>query len=527
MRKRMWGAIAGVAVGAGGAWGQSPPADPPPPAALGSAAGLVQQVQDFGPVPPGTGLPPGLGAPRGPHGLQPVIMPPIGPGPAGDPQGFGPMGGFGPPPGPMYPPPGPYGAPLWEPAGGPAGAGAGSGPPRFWMTYEYLLMFSDSQGFPQPLLTTSAPVNFGLPAAASTLILAGGRDVDVNPLNGGRVTAGFWGDEDRRYGLEVSGLITETAVDRITEATSPSGIPLLARPFRDSLAPNALTSLVVGSPTVGQARTTTLNSTQVWTVEADGLVNLYRSEPGCATGWTIDVLAGYRYLEVEEVLRTSSVTQLNPPGTIVPITTTGPFGQVTVIGQTVVPGSVNVGGLTVPNGSTVTISDHFRTRNQFNGFNTGIRGEIKRGMFIFGASGKIAIGHMRQELEINGATDIGRGTATGSTLVPVVTGRSFGGLYANASNIGRINNDEFAVIPELNLNLGLAVTRNLSMHVGYNLIYMDKVIRPATEFPLTVNSATVPFSPNFGTARPRAVQTFFNQDDFWLMGLNTGFTLRF
>jgi len=522
MRKRMWGTIAGLAVGSGGAWAQSPPADPPPPAALGSAAGLVQ-VQNFGPVPPGTGLPPGFGAPPGGH-MQPVIMPPVAPGPGGDPQGFGPMGGFGPPPGPMYPNPGAYGAPQWEP---PPGHGAAGGPPHFWMTYEYLLMFSRSQGFPQPLLTTSAPSSLGLPSLASTVALAGGRDVDVNPLNGGRVTAGFWGDDDRRYGFEASGLITENAVDRVSEVTSLSGIPLLARPFRDTIAPNVLTSLVVASPAVGPGRATILNTTQVWSVEADGLVNLYRTEPGCSTGWNIEVLAGYRYLELEEVFRATSLTNLNPTGTIVPITTTGPFGQVTVVGATIVPGSVGVGGLQVPSGSQVTISDHFRTRNQFHGFNTGLRGEIRRGMFTFGASGKLAVGHMRQSLEINGFTDIAPGAASPVAVIRPVTGRTFGGLYANASNIGRINNDEFAVIPEVNLNLGLAVTRNMSLHVGYNVIYIDKVIRPSSELPLTVNTGTVPFSPNFGTARPRAQQTFFNQDEFWLMGLNTGFTLRF
>ena len=75
-----------------------------------------------------------------------------------------------------------------------------------------------------------------------------------------------------------------------------------------------------------------------------------------------------------------------------------------VTGTTTIPGTVSVGGLTVPSGSQVTITDHFRTRNQFHGFNTGLRGEIKRGMFTFGASGKVAVGHMRQELEINGYT---------------------------------------------------------------------------------------------------------------------------
>ncbi|MBN9520346.1 BBP7 family outer membrane beta-barrel protein [bacterium] len=534
MRKGMFGTIAGVAVGAGGAWGQSPAADPPPPAAV-APAGDVVPVQ-AGPIPPGVGLPPGFGAPQGHPSLPPSIMPPIAPGPAGDPQGFGPMAGFGPPPGPMYPPPGPYGAPLFQPAPGGGGAGGGGGGgdvPHFWSTFEYLLWFSKSQGQPFPLLTTSAPNDFGLPSRGSTLVLAGGRNVDVNPLNGGRVTAGFYGDADRRFGFEASGFVTEMGVDRVRQATSPSGIPLLARPFRDSANPNAITTLVVASPALGSGLASVTNTTQAYSVEADALLNLYRSEPGCSTNCTIEVLAGYRYFELNETFRVTTLTSLNPAGTVTPIISTGPFGQVTVVGTVVTPGTVNVGGLTVPAGSTVRIVDEVRTRNQFNGFQSGIRGEVKRGMFTFGLSGKVAVGHMRETLTVAGFTDIGASTtaavplaATGTAAV-LPSGRAFGGLYANAASIGRFTNDEFTVIPEINLNLGLAVTRNLTWHVGYNFLYVDKVARPSTEYSTLVNSATVPLSPNYGTNRPLVHPVIFNQDDFWLMGLNTGFTIRF
>jgi len=112
MRKGLLGTIAALAAGAGTAWGEPPaaPTAPPvgmpapsaapttPPAAPGAFSGLAP-----GAAPGTAGFPP-----------LPVIMPPgLNVGLAGDPLGLGPVGGFGPPPGPMYPMPGPYGAAQW------------------------------------------------------------------------------------------------------------------------------------------------------------------------------------------------------------------------------------------------------------------------------------------------------------------------------------------------------------------------------------------------------------------------------
>jgi hypothetical protein len=452
-------------------------------------------------------------------------MPPIAPGPTGDPQGFGPMGGFGPPPGPMFPNPGPYAAPTFQP--GP-GAGAGGGyntAPHFWSSFEYLLYYSKSQSYTLPLLTTSAPTDLGLPGRPSTFALAGGGNVSLNPLNGARITAGFFGDADRRFGFEASGFLTEQRANIVDASTSPSGIPLLARPFFDSLTPNAFNTLIVGSPSLGTGRVIVSNSQQTYSAEASGVVNLYRSQPGCATAWTIDALAGYRYLELHEQLQVTSGTLLNLPSTSTDVTSTGAFGQVTVVGTTTTTGAINVAGLSVPNGSLITIGDSINVRNQFNGAQFGLRGEVRHGMFTLSASGKIAIGLMHEIVDINGYTQLTPGVAGSGTPV---SGRAVGGLFANSSNIGRYVHDEFTTMPEINMNLGMAVTKNVTVWLGYNFLYINNVARPSTELNTLVNTGTVPLSPNYGaTNRPLVRQNLFNQDDFWLMGLNTGFTIRF
>jgi hypothetical protein len=453
-------------------------------------------------------------------------MPPIAPGPAGDPQGFGPMAGFGPPPGPMYPNPGPYAAPLWQPAptGGPGGMpGAGyNTAPHFWMSYEYLLWYGKSQSFPVPLLTTSAPSDQGIIGRSSTLALVG-SNISTNPLNGGRVTFGFYGDCDRRFGFEGSGFVTENGTFRRHYVTSEFGIPVLARPFIDSATPGTISSLVTASPTTGRGEAVLAINTQAFSVEADGVLNLYRSGPDEAKAFTLDVLAGYRYFQLSEEFKEQTATVARSTPTVVPITQTGPFGQVTVIGVNTIPGIQNIAGIPVVNGSAVRIVDDIRTRNMFNGFNTGLRGEVRKGMWSFSASGKLAFGYMKEIVDVNGYTLItpaANGTQGG--------GKAYGGLFANAATIGHFSHDTFAVIPEVNLNLGMAVTRNLTMFIGYNFLYVNNVLRPASELTPYVNTATVPFSPNYGAAgRPNVVPVRFNQDDFWLQGLNTGFTVRF
>ena len=96
MRKGLLGSIAALAAGAGSAWGQPAPA----PVAPAGGAPAVRAAD----VVPASGW-----------GPAPVIMPPVTVGPPGDPLGLGPTAGLGPPPGPMYPPPGPYGAPQFQP----------------------------------------------------------------------------------------------------------------------------------------------------------------------------------------------------------------------------------------------------------------------------------------------------------------------------------------------------------------------------------------------------------------------------
>ena len=519
MRKGILGSIAAIAAGAGTAWGQPamPAGDPPAPAAVAPASDTM--------------LTPASGVSTPP---APVIMPPLSVGPTGDPQGLGPAAGFGPPPGPMYPNPGPYAAPLFQPAPPGAGGGAGQGgasggAPHWWWSADYLLYYSKSQPLPIPLITTSAPSDRGLLGRPSTLVLLGNEDISYNPFSGFRVTAGFFGDADRRYGFEASGFWLEERSKLVEFVSSPTGIPTLARPFIDSANLQGFDSLVVANPGLGDGSLSVESTSQTWSVEANAVVNLFRSPPGCSWSCSIDFLAGYRFLELEESLTILSSTNLNIPPVLTPVFTTGPFGVITQSTLVPTPVPFRVAGITVFSPATIDIRDNIRTQNRFNGGQVGLRSEVRYGMFTLALSGKLGFGHMHQVVDISGDTSI-----TDPTIVSAATARdprtgfAFGGLYANASNIGRYNHDEFVIIPEANVNLGLNITRGLTGFIGYNFLYIDNVVRPGTQLNPIVNTATVPASPNYGALnRPGVVNNLFEQDEFWLMGVNFGFMLRY
>jgi hypothetical protein len=506
MRKGILGSIAALAIGAGSAWGQGPT----PMAAFGgqSAPGMV------GDVIPATGP-------------NPVIMPPVTVGPPGDPLGLGPTAGIGPPPGPMYPPPGPYGAPMFQPPpGGAFGPGAGGygAPPRWWFDGEYLLWFAKSQPISFPLLTTSAPTQNGILGFPSTLQLVNGDNISYGPISGLRLSTGFFGDADRRFGALVTGFYTEQKGINHLFATSAApgftnvGLPLLARPFIDT--DTGSSSLVVTNTQYGVGSTLVSTTTQTWGVEASGIWNIYRSCPDAKCLCSLDLIAGYKFLQHSETLSVDSFTTLNNV-TVIPVFQPGPFGVPVQVGVRIIPTLVPVGGINTGAPATVQVTDRINASNRFNGGVFGLRHEMRSGMWSVTTTGKIGVGNMHQVLNIDGLTSFANPTTRRM-------GASYGGLYANASNIGKFDNDEFAIIPEVTMNVGVNLTKSLTLFAGYNFMWISRVARPGNQVNPVIDSSTVPFSPNFGElGHTPGTRQLFVQDDFWLTGVNFGMSYRY
>ena len=508
MRKGILGSIAALAIGAGSAWGQEPTPITP-------AAGQSMRVMSGDIIPA--------------SGPSPTIMPPLAVGPPGDPQGLGPTASNGPPPGPMYPMPGPYGAPMVQPPPDGTGFGAGAlggygAAPTWWFDGEFLLWFAKAQPVNFPLLTTSAPNQDGIIGMPSTIQLVRGEHINYGAIPGFRLSSGFFGDADRRFGALVTGFYTQQKTVKQTFATSAPtgmnsvGIPLLARPFIDTTT--GPSSVVVTNALFGVGSARVLNATQTWGVEASGIWNLFRSCPDNGCLHSLDLIAGYKFLQNAEVLSVQSYTTLNN-AIIEPIFRPGPFGVPIQIGTRIIPIPVPVGGVPVGAPATVNVLDRISTTNKFNGGVFGLQHVMRSGMWSLTTIGKIGVGNMHETVNMYGVTSFAN-PRTG------LVGASYGGVLVNASNYGTWHNDEFVIIPELTVNVGINLTKSIVLFAGYNFMWISQVARPANQINPVVDSSTVPFSPNFGQfGHVPGTRQLFQQDDFWLQGVNFGMSIQY
>ncbi len=485
MRKRILGSIAALAASAGAAWGQTPPAP------LGGAT--FPAWQDAA---PGSGGMPGAMPP----GETPLLSP-------GTP--------------PVYPPPGPYLQPRIE-MPPPSATGYGDAP-RWWFSGEYLLWFTRSQPIPYPLVTTSAPNQFGILGQPSTVELVPAKDIPYNAISGFRFNAGFYGDADRRFGPWINAFYTEEKGIHRQFSSFPvgavsEGVPVIARPFIDTEL--GQTSLVLTGPEFAVGGIKVSTSTSTWGIEAAGLWNIFRSHPDAKVWQSLDLIAGYKFLQNREQIVIESVSFLNNY-ILEPIFVPGPFGFPVQIGTELITPEVPLAGVNIVFPAMFQIIDRITTRNRFNGGVFGLRHELRYGMWNLMTTGKIGIGNIHQVLDIQGHTAFGN-------FQTARMGSSYGGLFANAATIGRYSNDEFGIIPELTANLGIYVTRSLMVYAGYNFIWINRVLRPGLHLNPVIDASTLPASLNYGEpGRIPTPRLQLRQDELWLHGVNFGLQLRY
>lgn len=411
--------------------------------------------------------------------------------PSGPAPSAGPIGGPSLPPGatiingPVYsepigpglPPPVPGGVPL--DAGGycplpqqDTSAWYGGVDGLFWYMKSYSV----------PALVTVGPAGSGaFIGGAGTSILFGDNTIDTNPRYGGRLSLGKW--LTQCWAVEFSAFYTqpEQTSDFISSTQYPDND--LARPFFSANRGSEFSELV-GRPGVATG-----------SVSIDSKSVFYGAELNARRKWwtgenaRLDVLAGVRYLYLEEELRIEErVTGLAqaPPG----------FAGVSVV-----------------------LTDSFKTKNRFLGGQVGAVFEYDYGRWTFTATGKVAAGISRQTVDISG------------TLFPVGgTGAAPdqpGALLALASNSGLRTRDTFAVVPEVGLNVGYDLTQNIRLQAGYSFLYWTSVARPGQQIDRTLNESSIP---SFGSGAPASAairpQAKLASESVWAQGVNFGIQFR-
>jgi Putative beta barrel porin-7 (BBP7) len=480
MRKKLLGTIAALAAGAGGALAQSP-AKTTAPAAVGTVGAF-----DGGMTDPMVRL---ANAPG-----NPVVPPPMGGGEGMPPDiGVDPMMGGG----PMYPPPGVFGSPGWEEPQMNDGL-FGGGPAKFYVDGQYLLLFPEKQPVGFPLLTSGSPAagEQGRIGGSTTIALAGNRGtLSLGSTSGFRINTGIWRPQDMRLGVEVGGLYMAPVSNTVFMRSSDQGIPLLARPFI-STATGVQSVLIASSPGVVNGDVFSRATTNFWGIEASGLFNLYRTCPDNCRSWTLNLVGGYRFAEFQETLSLSTRATALPGRTL-------PYA-----------------GTTVSSPTTVEVRDRFDALNKFHGGQVGLQSQFSSGRWYVGATGKVGFGATNQRVIVDGISSAVNPNTQESS-------QTLGGLFANASNIGRYKADQFAILTDVNGTVGYNFTRWLTGTVGYNFIHLSSVARPGNLFNGRVDPALVPTSGTYGTGANGSPLFTVKQDDFFVHGLNFGFIVRY
>jgi len=377
--------------------------------------------------------------------------------------------------------------------------------PRWWGGAEYLLWWTKSAPLPAPMVTSASAADPALGAlgGATTRVVIGEENLAFNARSGGRFTLGRWLGDDELFGAEANFFFLGSAT--VERSASVNGVSqqVISVPFFDLTpgglfgAPHQENGFVIGAPvgTVsnkGFAGIANLSMTnQLLGAEANGLFNLVR-----AGGWRLDMLGGFRYVCFREQLQfdTSSPTIVPP--------TPGEFFLTT---------------------------DRFDGLTNFYGGQLGARATWDFGRLSLAATGKVALGVMHQQLDINGALT----TNDFNTPFGTGPGRTFpGGYFALPSNIGTYQRNAFGVVPEAGLNLTYHLTPGLACTVGYTFMYLNSVVRPGEDINRNVNGGqsalysytATPPGLQGGPAQPTPL---FRTADFWAQGLNFGIEFRF
>jgi hypothetical protein len=385
---------------------------------------------------------------------------------------------------------------------------------RFWGSFDYLMWWFKAAPDPVPLVTSGSladpvPGALGQPG---TTILFGEHNLQSPMQSGYRLTLGGWLDDCRITGIEFSGFYFQPRDNvNFVANSNGSGLPVLGVPFFDVTpagpkpgaggwngaayqtgGPGSEAALLAANGTTLFGSIAVTSSTQLWGLELNGVVNLLRDD-----GFHLDALYGIRYIDLAESL-----------------------GLEYEALPTSAPNAIY---------RAVSISDEFRTRNQFYGAQLGLRAAWNGDWWFTSISGKAALGGTHEVLEINGQF------ADSAPLVYKRYGNSNGlasgsGIFAQPSNVGRYTGGQFAVAGDLELKFGVKLTRNLSASIGYELLGLGNVIRPGDQIDRAINTTQAGAGPG-GTAPnltgPANPGPLFNQSNFWAQGLNFGLEWRF
>ena len=351
--------------------------------------------------------------------------------------------------------------------------------------FEALLWWMSDNDLPY-LVTTNSVIpereDAGVIGHDTTVNLYGNSGVNGDVRGGGRLTVAWQPFPCSQDAIELQWFSIASESSGFDDGSD--GDPVLARPFFDVTTGESSSELVAYPDVLsGSIAVSTAN-------EAHSVRIVRRFRPWCHCGPRWDFLIGYRYFRFREGL---SIRE--------DLTSTDP------------------GGL-VEQGTRIEVMDQFTSRNDFHGVQLGIARDFLRSCWSANVFAGIAIGGVRERLSISGNTVV---TTPGESSVA-----STGGLLALPTNIVEHTETQFAVLPELNVNLGFQLTCRTRLLAGYSVLVISDVLRTGSSIDTSVNPTQLPAARGgtgvlAGEPRP---QPRLGGEALWLHGINLGVEWR-
>lgn len=372
---------------------------------------------------------------------------------------------------------------------------------QFWGTAEYLYWKIKDSPKTIPLIVTGPAVASGIAVVDNDYtVVLGNEKIKNKWRSGGRFALGGWFNDDQCYGAEISYFFLPKGKKSSSVFSDGSaGSAFLAIPFFDVVRGTESSIQValpagetgLAGPFSGLAKLKVSNNLQG--AELNGLA---RFSYNCDSHF--DVLVGFRYLYFGETLRFDT----NSPYV-------APFDP----------------GVTAPD--VFITKDRFKTENNFYGGQIGFIWEtLFCEDYFINLKAKVALGAVQQKLDIQG--ELITNDFIGFDPVPPVEYE--GGYFALPSNIGHHKKTKFAVLPEVNVNVGYQIMDCLRLQLGYSFLYLNHVLYATDQIDRNINpsqSSAIELEANptlVGASSPKALH---KSKSLWAQGLNVGLEYRF
>ncbi len=349
---------------------------------------------------------------------------------------------------------------------------------RLTLGGEFLVWFVRAQDAPA-LLTTSSAANNGIIGQGDTRVIFGNQVLGETRHLGARFNGAYWLTEN--WALDGNFWFLGKNSGSFT-ATSDQ-FPLIGRPFVNGNT-GANFSQLIAFPGVASGSGRVDWDTNLWGFDVN-----FRRSLLCGQCWKVDGLLGFRNMNLIENLSITenfNRTANSPPAIGVPTVQSG------------------------------TVVDTFRTTNRFYGVNIGLAGEMRRSWWYVNAHAAVGLGSVNQTVEINGFQNL--------VSTAGVASQTQGGLLAlPGANIGKYSQSRFGAMPDVGLNVGVYLTPNLKLGVGYNLMYINSVVRPVGQIDQTLDVTRIPNFPlnpapgALSNVRPTALP--LTTTDFFVQGV--------